>query len=103
MSSSVPIRRRQSHARISAMLTLDKLRVYQRFDGDLEGWARTTGGRDDSGMRDEDWFLIDALLQGLTLVASGHATQPFATALEQRLLDADTDAVTRQALRALAR
>lgn len=85
------------------MLTLDKLNVYQRFGGDLDGWARTTGDRDDSGMRDEDWFLIDELLQGLAQIASGQASQAYAAAHEQRLLDATADEATRQALRDLAR
>jgi len=85
------------------MLTLDKLKVHQSFDGDIDGWARQTGGHDDSGMRDEDWFLIDALLQGLTLVASGQASPAYATALEQRLLATTADGATRQALRDLAR
>jgi len=26
------------------MLTLDKLNIYRRFDGDLDGWARTANG-----------------------------------------------------------
>lgn len=87
----------------TSMLTLDKLNVHQRFNGDLDGWARTTGGSDDSGMRDEDWFLIDELLQGLALLASGQASPAYAAALEQRLLDATADEATRQALRDLAR
>jgi len=85
------------------MLTLGKLAVHQRFGGDLDGWTRTTGGQDDSGMRDEDWFLIDELLQGLALVASGQASPAYAEALERRLLDVTADDATRQALRELAR
>lgn len=85
------------------MLTLDKLGVHQRFNGDLDGWARITGGRDASGMRDEDWFLIDELLQELALVASGQASPAYAEALERRLLDVTADDATRHALRELAR
>lgn len=85
------------------MLTLDKLAVHQRFGGDLDGWARAKGGHDASGMRDEDWFLIDELLQGLALVASGQASPAYAEELERRLLDVTADDATRQALRELAR
>jgi len=85
------------------MLTLDKLEVHQRFGGDIDGWSRHTGGRDDSGMRDEDWFLIEELLHGLALVASGQASQTYAAALEQRLLGVTANEATRQALRELAR
>ncbi|MHB1093546.1 hypothetical protein [Thiobacillus sp.] len=83
------------------MLTLDKLKVYLRFDGDMDGWARTANGHDASGITDADWSLIEELRQGLALVAAGQASQAFAASLESRLLDTTSDETTRQALRAL--
>jgi len=35
------------------MLTLDKLKLYQRFDGDADGWARMRMD-DDTGMTDDE-------------------------------------------------
>jgi hypothetical protein len=80
------------------MLTLDKLKVYQRFDGDIDGWARAANVGDDSGITDGDWFLIDELRQGLALIATGQASQAFTASLESRLLDTTADGATRQAL-----
>lgn len=40
------------------MLTLDKLNIYRRFDGDLDGWARIANGHDATGITDADWLLI---------------------------------------------
>ena len=85
------------------MLTLEKVRTYQRFDRDLDGWARSPhSGRDPAGMTDGDWYQIDSLRQGLTLVAYGHASAEFRAGLEQRMLEFTTDEETREALRLLA-
>lgn len=83
------------------MLTLDKLNVYRRFDGDLDGWARIANGHDASGITDADWHLIEELRQGLALIAAGQASQAFMASFESRLRDATADEATRQALRAL--
>jgi hypothetical protein len=83
------------------MLTLDKLRIYRRFDGDMDGWAQTATGHDASSIADDDWFLIEELRQGLALVATGQASHTYAASLESRLLDTTADEATRQALRAL--
>ena len=83
------------------MLTLDKLNIYRRFGGDLDGWARTANGHDASGITDADWLLIEELRQGLALIAAGQASQTFTAALESRLLRTTADEATRQALRAL--
>jgi hypothetical protein len=77
------------------MLTLDKLRIYRRFDGDMDGWAQTATGHDASGIADDDWFLIEELRQGLALVATGQASQTYAASLESRLLDTTADEATR--------
>jgi hypothetical protein len=82
------------------MLTMDKLRIYQAFGGDLDGWARR--GKD-AGMHDGDWQLIESLRQDLFLVASGRASPAFAIATERRLRDATDSEETREALRELAR
>ena len=83
------------------MLTLDKLNIYRRFDGDLDGWARIASGHDASGITDADWHLIEDLRQGLGLIAAGQASQTFAASLESRLLRTTADEATRQALRAM--
>lgn len=84
------------------MLTLSKIATYQRFGGDIDGWARSPKDADSSGMTDDDWFLIDELRQAFCLISSGLASTAFAARAEQRLLDATADEQTRQAVRRLA-
>jgi len=83
------------------MLTLDKLNIYRRFDGDLDGWARIANGHDASGITYADWLLIEDLRQGLALIAAGQTSQTFTAALESHLLRTTADEATRQALRGL--
>ena len=83
-------------------LTLAKVRVYQNFAGDIDGWARASGGGDPSGMTDNDWFLIGELRQGLSLVSAGAASPEFGAAVERRLTASTADEPTRPALRQLA-
>lgn len=84
------------------MITLAKLRTYQDFLGDADGWARTTGGRDPSGIDDTDWRTIDELRQALALAASGRASPEFCREAERRLVAHTDGEATRAALRQLA-
>jgi hypothetical protein len=84
----------------SAMITLEKLRIYQEFNGDIDGWARTSTGKDRSGIADADWYLIDELLTGLTIVGTGLASPSFVRELEAKLLASTSDEATRCSMRA---
>ncbi len=83
------------------MITLDKLDAYAAFDGDLDGWTRSTAA-DDASMTDADWYMIDALLGGLATIGSGLASSSFRHDVETRLHAATADDATRDRLRALA-
>jgi hypothetical protein len=83
------------------MLTLEKLKVYRQFGGDIDGWARWSA-HDSSGMTDGDWSLIDELVQALHLIRAGQAAPEFAASVEQRLLSITPDEPTREMLRRLS-
>lgn len=84
------------------MLTFRKLQTYRRFDGDIDGWARSGGDADASGITDADWSLIEELRQALRTVALGLATPEFEASTERRSLDCTADDEARRAIRALA-
>ncbi len=84
------------------MLTLEKLKVYQRFGGDIDGWAQVSRRGDASGITDDDWSLIDQLQQGLHLLASGRAVPQFERWADERLVSVTADEPTRELLRTLA-
>lgn len=60
------------------MLTLEKIRVYRKYGGDIDGLARVKNPDDCSLVTDEEWFLIDSLVQKLSLVKNGKASPEFA-------------------------
>ena len=84
------------------MLTVDKVKIYHRFDGDIDGYSRSRTV-DQSGITDEDWRLIDELRQALFLIRSGRAALDFAVSVELRLASAAPDPAARKALRDLVR
>lgn len=53
------------------MLTVEKVRTYEQFDGDIDGWVRAFEGKGKSCMTDADWYLINELIMGLAVATSG--------------------------------
>lgn len=48
-------------------ITLEKLKVYQKFSGDIDGWARMGSSEEKENMSDEDWYIIDGLIMDIKL------------------------------------
>ena len=60
------------------MLTLAKIRVYRKYGGDIDGYARAKNPHDCPLVTDEEWFLIDSLVQKLMLVKNGKTSPEYA-------------------------
>ena len=60
------------------MLTVTKIRVYQKYGGDIDGFARAKNPNDYSLVTDDEWLLIDSLAQKLFLVKNGKASPEYA-------------------------
>lgn len=60
------------------MLTLTKIRVYRKYGGDIDGFARAKNPKDYSLVTDDEWLLIDSLIQKLALVKNGKASPEYA-------------------------
>jgi hypothetical protein len=76
-----------------------QVEAYRRFDGDIDGSARS--GRATADMRDEDWLAIDELRRRLFIVASGRASAQFADEVEADLASQFPSEAARLALRAI--
>lgn len=59
------------------MITDEKLTVYQRFGGDIDGWVRAATPHEKALMTDEDWADISAILLRLAIVKSGRAADGY--------------------------
>lgn len=74
------------------MITIDKIKIYKRFNGDVDGWARIGTAEEKSIMSDEDWFLIDGFIQDLILVKKHLVSDEFIKKINERLNEnCDTD------------
>ncbi len=67
------------------MITINKLKIYQRYNGDVDGWARVGSKEEKSIMSDEDWFLIEGFIQDLNLIKKGLASDTFMNSINERL------------------
>ncbi len=45
------------------MITSKKLTIYNKYEGDIDGWARVSSKNERTEMEDADWYLIETLLQ----------------------------------------
>lgn len=67
------------------MITENKIKLYNKYSGDIDGWARNNSKKELSIMSDDDWFLIDGFIQDLTLVKNGFTSIEFSNSLNNRL------------------
>jgi hypothetical protein len=61
------------------MITIEKLKIYQHFRGDVDGWVRTGSEKDKYIIKNTDWFLIDSLIQDIFLIRKDLVAKSFKT------------------------
>lgn len=82
-------------------LTLDQIRMYEAFDGDIDGWTRSRHAAENPASG-ENWDVIDGLLMTLTIQAGGVASERLVADLDAALAAATPDQKVRRELLALA-
>jgi hypothetical protein len=73
------------------VITQDKLRIYGKFGGDIDGFARGSKISERESIADHDWRLIDEILQSLLIVQSGLASADFEAQARARTIAAAQD------------
>lgn len=84
------------------MITEDKIKVFKRYDGDIDSWARSGSKKEKSIMTDEDWYVIDGFIQDLSMVKKGLASSGFSENLNVKLKETCDSAYTVNQLQELA-
>jgi len=84
------------------MITQEKLRIYEKFNGDIDGFARGSSLSERVSITDQDWSLIEELRQSLTIVQSGAASSEFEARVRAQLVDAVSDEGVQERLRYLS-
>jgi len=52
------------------MITREKISIYKKYAGDPDAWARMSTSEEKKLMSDDDWFLIDSLIQDIIISQS---------------------------------
>jgi hypothetical protein len=67
------------------MINIEKIKIYVRYQGDIDSWARGGSKKEQAIMSDADWYLIESLLQDIALVHGGYASLEFEKTVRERL------------------
>ena len=81
------------------MITIDKIKIYKRFNGDVDGWARVGTKEEKSIISHIDWFLIEGFIQDINLVKKCLASDAFMNSINERLKENCDSEETIQALK----
>jgi hypothetical protein len=84
------------------MITKDKIQIYKNYGGDVDGWARVGSKKEKELMNDEDWFLIEDLLQDLSLLKSGNSSKEYNAKISEKLKEKYSDEETIKQLKELS-
>lgn len=67
------------------MITIDKIKIYKRFNGDVDGWARIGTKEEKSIINDNDWFLIEGFIQDISIIKKCIASDTFIKSINEKL------------------
>lgn len=67
------------------MITLKHIKIYELYKGDGDGFIRCATSDERSIMDYKHWTLINSLVQDITIVKRGLASDAFARTLNERL------------------
>lgn len=84
------------------MLTLKKIKIFRSYKGDVDLWAKVGSRKEKALIEEEDWYLIESLIQDIKLVKKELASTQFSDALEIKISDNCEDVQTINLLKAFA-
>ena len=67
------------------MVTEEKIKIFKRYDGNIDSWAKSGSIKEKLVMTDDDWYTIDAFIQDLFIVKKGLASIEFKDTLNVKL------------------
>jgi hypothetical protein len=67
------------------MITQTKLKIFKRYNGDGDAWARVGKHSEKVAMSDDDWSLIENFIQDIILVKRGLTSPDYAEKLSIKL------------------
>ena len=74
-------------SRVHPMITEEMLRIYEKFNGDIDGFARGSNRAERFAITSEDWHLIEEFLQNLSIIQADFATADFERRVHERIIE----------------
>lgn len=84
------------------MITKDKIKIYSKYKGDIDMFARVANKTEEKTISTKDWYLIDDLLQDLILINSGKTSSSYMDELSNKQKENLEDEEALQLLKTLA-
>lgn len=69
------------------MITEQKIEIYKKYQGDIDGFSRGGKKREKNLFDEKDWSLIDSVLQDLEIVNAGLCASDYKERLIRLLKD----------------
>ena len=67
------------------MITIKKLNVYKQFNGDIHTWGEFGSEKEKSAINDDEWLFIEELIQDLSLIKTGLASDAFVQSVNDKV------------------
>lgn len=80
------------------MITKASLAVYERYAGDIDGWARVGDSEEKKVMSDEIWSEIDWLRSEISALRKGQVSEAYGNEIKEKLTATTENADTAQHL-----
>ncbi len=77
-------------------ITIDKLNIYRKYSGDIDGFAKSGQETEKQNISSDDWGLIDEFSQSLKLINNNLTSSDFAKSTLARLAELTDEQVYKQ-------
>ena len=67
------------------MITNDKIKIFKKYNGDIDSWTRNNSKKESLIISDDDWYLIDTLIQDLLLMKKQLISSKFNDSLRKKI------------------
>jgi hypothetical protein len=80
------------------MITKASLAVYERYAGDIDGWARVGDAKEKNAISDEIWSDIDWLRVEISALQKGQVSADYGKEIQQKIITKTENTETAQEL-----
>jgi hypothetical protein len=69
------------------MITENKIKVFNKYNGDINSWVKSGSKKEESIMSDHEWYLIESFIQDIRIIKKGLASKENSENLNKNLVE----------------